>query len=881
VDLEIKRGRHVAIFGAVGTGKSLLLKSVLGEAYCLKDVGTQLEMRMDSIAYCSQKPWLENMSAKANWTRHADSRDARWMARVAHACALDDIVSLPDYSSGTIGSGGSRLSGGQRQRLALARALVLQKEVLLLDDVFSALDPATKTKIAHRLLGPMGLARSCQMTVLFTTHDRSLVGFADEAYEIDTEGHLISTDATAVQPGDPRQDGDYIGILDFEDEVIETVRAKDGEKDAEVRTVDCTEGGDAKNQETKGETISDREVYMTYARSMGLPHAFVFLIAGIAFSVTLKLPDLWVKWWTDALSTSEHRPNKFWLGIYGLLTTSPLLVLAIWVLHLMLIVVPISGISLHGDLLSTVLGASFPSISRVDTGHLVNRFNQDLMFVDTQLPMALFNTSAEMFTGLVQIILVAVASLHALSVIPPLLVALYMIQRFYLRTSKRLRLLELDTKGDLHTQFAETAAGIATIRAHRWTAHAQDRFAKSLDRSQEPFYLLYSVQRWLQLVMDLVVAGLVLVVAGVAVGLNKSQQESGSVGSAVTVGAIGVALTNATSLGQTLTNFIISWTTLETTLGAVARISLFKRNTRLEPKPDVDTPTDPPRSPPHDDSEGEVVVWPDRGTIQLTNVWASYATTDDTPNTLGDGESPGLKNGTWSLRGVSASFNAGSKVAICGPTGSGKSTVLLALLGMIDISAGSVVIDGVPASHVSPTELRKRFDVISQDYFTCGETVRDELDPDAEFSDAQLCDALRECGLWDKLVTRHGHNGGKDPEIGGESDILATPRNDLSLSGGEVQLLCLARVLLRSSKHPAGILLLDEATSSVDSETDEMIHRLLFERLGQKTILSVSHRPETATRFDEIVVMDQGVILDRGKAGDVVNRCDLFSKMRK
>src|SRR5690348_15086600 len=108
----------------------------------------------------------------------------------------------------------------------------------------------------------------------------------------------------------------------------------------------------------------------------------------------------------------------------------------------MLVVVPISGVALHTDLLATVLAASFPSISRVDTGHLLNRFNQDLMFVDTTLPMALFNTSAELFTGLVQIVLIALASVQALSVIPPLFAVLYMIQRFYLRTSKQLRLLE-------------------------------------------------------------------------------------------------------------------------------------------------------------------------------------------------------------------------------------------------------------------------------------------------------------------------------------------------------------------------------------------------------------------------------------------------------
>ena len=598
-----------------------------------------------------------------------------------------------------------------------------------------------------------------------------------------------------------------------------------------------------------------------------------------------------MKWWTDALATSDHKPNKFWLGIYGLLTTSPLLVLAIWVLHLMLIVVPTSGIRLHGDLLRTVLEASFPYISKVDTGHLVNRFNQDLMFVDAQLPLALFNTSAEMFTGLVQIILVAVASLHALAVIPPLLVVLYMIQRFYLRTSKRLRLLELETKGDLHTMFSETASGITTIRAHGWTDQVHERFTKALDRSQEPFYLLSCAQRWLQLVMDLLVAGLVLIVAGVAVGLNKTQQDGGGgAGGAVTVGAIGVALTNATSLGETLTHFILSWTTLETTLGAVARIILFKRNTELEHSAETDQPPSSHYGDMEGTDEATAVQWLERGTIKLTNVWASYGEKSAQDNGgPGDAQNPDpgkSTNANWSLRGVTTTIEAGSKVAICGPTGSGKSSVLLALLGMLDISAGSIVVDGVSTTQLSPAALRERFDVVSQDYNDfasgCGDqmTLRDELDPDDEFSDGLICAVLRECpgGLWEKLARTSRDEREKTGHDFGHK-ILATPRNQFSLSSGEAQLLCLARVLLRATKYPEGILLLDEATSSLDSETDQQVHRMLFDKLGKQTILSVSHRPETAARFEEIIVLEKGVIVDRGKADEVMQRCDLFAIM--
>lgn len=113
VNLSLKKGKHVVILGAVGTGKSLLLKSILGEA-CI--VQGRVSRSTVSIAYCAQTPWLENTSAESNWTQHA-AGDSGWMEQVAWACFMDDVVKLEDYRSGKVGSGGTRLSGGQRQRL--------------------------------------------------------------------------------------------------------------------------------------------------------------------------------------------------------------------------------------------------------------------------------------------------------------------------------------------------------------------------------------------------------------------------------------------------------------------------------------------------------------------------------------------------------------------------------------------------------------------------------------------------------------------------------------------------------------------------------------------------------------------------------------------
>lgn len=285
--------------------------------------------------------------------------------------------------------------------------------------------------------------------------------------------------------------------------------------------------------------------------------------------------DIWVRWWADASAAGDNRLG-YWLGIYASLGVLALVVLSGWLWHQQFRVITKSGQHLHGQLASTVLKAQFPVISQIDTGTTLNRFSQDLMFVDMQLPLDLFNTSSEFFTSIIQIVLIAVASLPALCAIPVMLIVLYTVQHFYLRTSKQLRLHELETKAALLTKIAEASsgAGLSTIRAHGWSRVTMERFLNSLNSSQEPLYILYAVQRWLQLVLNLIVAGLVVAVLGASIALKSANKAS--------PGAVGVAFLNAVTLGETLTQFIVSWTGLETSLGAIARITLFERQTPAE-----------------------------------------------------------------------------------------------------------------------------------------------------------------------------------------------------------------------------------------------------------------------------------------------------------
>jgi ABC-type multidrug transport system fused ATPase/permease subunit len=185
-------------------------------------------------------------------------------------------------------------------------------------------------------------------------------------------------------------------------------------------------------------------------------------------------------------------------------------------------------------------------------------------------------------------------------IIPFCIIAVWIIQAFYLRTSRQIRLLDLEAKAPLYANFLETTEGLTTVRALHWQRQFTDRNTKLLDTSQKPFYTMFSIQQWLQVVLDLLVAGLATVLVALAVFVTKQTSS----------GAIGVALVNLLSFNSTLTLLITNWTQLETSLGAVARVKQFVTDPQLQPI-----------------ARREIAClqgWPSEGRIEFRRISASY-----------------------------------------------------------------------------------------------------------------------------------------------------------------------------------------------------------------------------------------------------------------
>ena len=198
------------------------------------------------------------------------------------------------------------------------------------------------------------------------------------------------------------------------------------------------------------------------------------------------------------------------------------------------------------------------------------------------------------------------------------------------------------------------------------------------------------------------------------------------------------------------------------------------------------------------------------------------------------------------LLGVTVEVRAREKVGIVGRTGAGKSSLLQTLFRLVEPSSGRVVIDGIDTSTIGLADLRSRISVIPQNPVIFSGTVRSNLDPFGETTDADIWRALRTVELADTI-------DGFDLKL---ESVMAEDGGNLSV--GQRQLMCLARAIIRGSS----ILVLDEATSNIDHDTDTLIQRTVRSEFKDCTVLVIAHRLTTIADLDRILVLDAGRVVE-------------------
>ncbi|CAG8971668.1 hypothetical protein HYALB_00003136 [Hymenoscyphus albidus] len=798
INLQLVQGSFVMLLGPIGSGKSTLLKALLNE---VETIQGYVHLKTPSITYCSQQPWLTNTSLRENILA-GSTYDESWYQEIVDACALQpDFASLVHGDMTSAGSKGAALSGGQKQRIAIARALYSRKRLIVMDDVLSGLDAATEELVFGRIFGPSGLVKKSGTAAFLATHAIRHVQVADSIV-------VLGQDGTIQQQGSY----DHLkGVEGYIQSILFLRRAEsnkgDGETSAVVKTSNASlpAVGEDATADLRRRT-GDFQVYKYYFASVGTSYIMCFLALTIVYVFCFRFSQVWLELWVSA---SASKPGSRTNGIYGgVYVTFGLLALAFFffaVAFMFQVVVPKSASQLHWILLTATMNAPYSFFTKTDVGMTLNRCSKDMALVDLDLPSHALETIFYVINGAGQVILIAIGARYIAAAIPAIIIAVYFVQKFYLRTSRQLRYLDLETKSPLYSNMLETYDGLSTIRAAGWETRFLEKNRKVLDDSQRPYYALYCIQRWLNVVLALLVAAVAVLLVTFAVELQGTATGS----------TIGVALLNVLNFNDTLAKLITSWRSLETSLGAIARVRDFGNKiqaqdhsvTTFEPKPQN---------------------WPSSGRIEFRHISAAY-----------DIHSPPV------LRDISLTIEPGMKVGICGRTGSGKSSLLLALFGMLQITSGSIYIDALETSGRPHETVCQALRVIPQDPFLLPGTVRFNLSLDGTFQDTVLVAALERVSLWSLLAAR----GGLD------ADAAMAP-----LSHGQQQLFCVARTLLQApSSH---ILVLDEATSNLDRESERMVQELLRESFADRTVIAVTHHLDIIMDFDRIAVLDQGCLVE-------------------
>ncbi|KAL9079436.1 MAG: hypothetical protein Q9157_001690 [Trypethelium eluteriae] len=816
INITVPKEKLTVLVGPVGCGKSTLLKAILGEVPSVQGV---VQISSLSVAFCDQTAWHTSTTIRQTITAFSDF-DEEWYTTVIRACAFeDDLRQLPRGDQTIVGSKGIALSGGQSQRLALARAVYSRKEIIILDDILSGLDAGTEKRVFQNLLDQYGLLRRLRATIVMVSSSTRRLPNADHIIVLNSDGKIAEQGSF----DELQANGGYASASSFSS-ADSNVSPKHEESEVQEKSTTSAsallelkvESPELEADNTR--RTGDSAVYLYYVQAIGWIPTIIFLVCISCYVFGISFPNIWVKWWAEANLLAPNQRLGYWLGIYGFLGAIALICLVLSCWQLIITMVPRSAENFHWMLLKTTLSAPMSFFATTDTGVTINRFSQDLQLIDMDLPLSALNCAATFIICFAQMILIAVASVYAAISFPVCIFVIYFVQKVYLRTSRQMRFLDLEAKSPLYSQFVECLSGLATVRAFGWQNMLEKQSRDLLDRSQRPFYLLYAIQRCLTLVLDLIVAGIAVMLIVLVVELRGK----------LNAGFVGVALVNVILFSQYLKLLLTFWTTLETHIGALARIKAFTRDTEPEHLPSEKE--DPPPT------------WPSRGALEFQGVSAAYR-----PSEL-------------VLKDVSLSIEAGQKIGICGRTGSGKSSLVACIFRMIELSSGTITIDGLDISTIPRQEIRSRLIGVPQDTYLMNGTVRFNADSKNLASNKDIIEALKSVQLWDLVLEKGG---------------LDTPIDELFLSHGQRQLFCLARALLR----PSTILALDEATSSVDAQTDALMQRVIRQKFARHTIIAVAHRLDTIMDFDRVAVLDKGRLVEYDRPHVLLERDSHFKKL--
>ncbi|MDQ2187414.1 ABC transporter ATP-binding protein [Alcaligenaceae bacterium A4P071] len=861
LDFSVKAGERVAIVGPSGAGKSTIVRLLLREhdpesgsivvgGHDLRALAT--DDLLAHIAIVAQDSTLFHGTIEDNLRLgkpDANSEALRAAARAANA--HDFIMALPQGYDTRIGERGLQLSGGQRQRLAIARALLRDAPILILDEALSSVDTENEAVIQEALnrlmVGRTTLILAHRLASVIGA-DRTLVLDGGRVVEEGTHAELMQArglyhqlmheqETVATSPGDPaRIDAVDALALATDDtavaggtphHVADPMHAR-AEKRADEK---AQENANDQAEERAGPVLRELDADAAQVGWRDTIRSLLSVIAPwrgtliltIVLGVARVIAFIGVGVLSALVVAAIRDGREIDNLIIALLITAPLAALFHWLESWL-------AHAMAYKLLADMRIALFDKLERLAPAYLLRRRSGDLVALATQDVEMVEYFYAHTVAPAIVSVLVPLSVLGFLAVFSwPLAIALLPFLGYAmlspLRGRARVDALGGEARsglGALSAHITDTIQGLADIVAFQAAGRRRTEFLALAqhygERRMRLLRDLSAQQAYFEIATGL--GGLAVAVLGAYL---------------VTLGMLSAGMLPLLVLIAVATFLPVSEISqvsrqLADTIAATRRLHVVSH----EPEPVVDGPL-APAAP----AGGSAIVFDDVG--------FTY---------------PGRTQPA--LRHLQVDIAAGATVALVGPSGAGKSTVAGMLMRFWDVQSGAVRLDGRDVRELNLDGLRQRVALVAQDTYLFNDTLEANIRlarPDASVEDlTQALDhaALTEvvAQLPDGLATKVGERGAQ-------------------LSGGQRQRIAIARAFLKN----APVLVLDEATSHLDTLSELQVRRALDKLMHGRTTLVIAHRLATIRHADMILVLKDGELAESGRHDDLLAQGGLYAHL--
>ncbi len=799
LNLELKPGKSLAIVGPVGSGKSTLLHLLLSE---LKPIEGSIlfSTALKSKAYVPQDAYIVNSTLKENIIfGKANVTDLQIEEALRLSALKYDLVSWPAGLSTEIGEKGVNLSGGQKQRVSLARAILADADLILLDDPLSAVDPSTEKWLCDQLI--FGAWK--EKTRVVVTHRLASLPSFDQILFVENGQHFIGTYKELLINSSTFQK-----FLKTHDE--NTVKELNSTHQMSQAVAVASEGGDTTRiteDEDRAIGAVEKTVYFDYINALGGPKNrrkwILFLL--FAFAIIAVATPLLQKLWLSQSNKMTTLTSLQVICIYGVLGAVTMLASylnrMIWTRRGIE-----AGNTFHDQMIRSVLAAPIRFFDSTPVGRILQRFSRDMESVDVHLQWSFVSTIHSLFHVLISFLLIILVLPLVAFFMIPILWMYYRIQNDYRRVAREIKRLDSLARSPRYAHFKETLQGLHVIRAFNQTHWAMDQFYAKIKYATEIFHTHYVLNRWFSARLPLIGAA-ISATTGLMIVLSSYRGWIGA-------GIAGLVTIYAIDFWRHLNWGVRIFSDLESRMTSVERLHYYAN---IQPEKNV---------------TGQLALiaedWPQSGELEFRNVSLRYA--------------PHLPQ---VLKNVSFKIPSGARSGLVGRTGSGKSTIFQSVYRFVDIEKGQILLDGVPVHQVPLERLRKNLAVIPQDPTLFMGSLRSNIDRYNEATDEAIMGVLKKVSL--EIFVR---------SLPDQLEFKVA-ENGANLSQGQRQLICLARALLMKVK----IIFLDEATASVDVETDAIVQKVIRESLDGMTLVTIAHRLSTLDNYDMIIELRNGQVV--------------------